>query len=796
MPQRGFGVKVELKVDKNKKKFNDDIKNQIDKIDLGDKLTVSQASLKNLANNIKNAVAPAVSTAVSDSVKKMSIQIEEVKIKKFNATSAIDNVRKELEKMFRALSLKNGVDATGLNNFIQNPSNSQQDKRDAIQRNKYVSAMKTQLSQMDSNMKKYLPGESLELDDSSLANYRQELDGLRKVCDDVANGFVKMDDAQFDKWRRDADATMQWAKTVAEAAVESKKIAEEASKTVSNTVDTGAKVAGDDAKRVFKSAWNSFRKNMSQDEIDKFVGEYSAKSNGGYTTMEGLYDSVIGDADTANIAAIADDMNNRLRERTSAINDLEKAERTLAKSREKLANSSDGLNRALSEEDKRASDAHAIVVAGFEDDRGSYSTEEIRAMANESERLNKVFGDQTKEATRFKTATEKLTQSLNKLKEMNKAIDNGYNKRFKHNDDGTVSQLETSEAEIKELNAAQKKYETLQKKADEAVAKLDETSKVSHSKKYVDKLTEDVNKAQAEAAQAEQEYNALLAQHRTLEESNKALVSEASAMLKDGAKHSAEALTAKQQQIDAQISLNNAVKSGYALEKDRTALAGQYQRILDSNSRLRGTDLETEIGNTVRNLNDMNKAMSKNDLNTYRARLNNIKVEMNELGLSGKRLGEVIADAYKRFGGWAIVTKTLSAALRVFRQMITSVVSLDTAMTELYKVTDETSAAYEKFFDNAADRAKKYGATLTDTVTASADFARLGYSLEDAANLADTAIVYKAVGDGIDSISTASESIISTMQAFKIEASDAMKIVDKFNITGRHNCPSYIVIHS
>lgn len=41
--------------------------------------------------------------------------------------------------------------------------------------------------------------------------------------------------------------------------------------------------------------------------------------------------------------------------------------------------------------------------------------------------------------------------------------------------------------------------------------------------------------------------------------------------------------------------------------------------------------------------------------------------------------------------------------------------------------------------------------------------------------------MYKNVGDGIDDVAQASESIISTMKAFNIEAADSMGIVDKFN---------------
>ncbi len=78
------------------------------------------------------------------------------------------------------------------------------------------------------------------------------------------------------------------------------------------------------------------------------------------------------------------------------------------------------------------------------------------------------------------------------------------------------------------------------------------------------------------------------------------------------------------------------------------------------------------------------------------------------------------------------------------------------------------------------------GATVADTITATADFARLGFDIDEASGLADAALVYKNVGDGIEDVSEASQSIISTMKAFGVEASDAMSIVDKFNEVGNN----------
>lgn len=153
-----------------------------------------------------------------------------------------------------------------------------------------------------------------------------------------------------------------------------------------------------------------------------------------------------------------------------------------------------------------------------------------------------------------------------------------------------------------------------------------------------------------------------------------------------------------------------------------------------------------------------------------------------------KTFTERVGGLAAKFTSWLTISQVIMQVYRALKEMVSVVVEVDTAMTELRKVTDETEATYNKFLDNAASRAKKLGATLADVVTASADFARLGFGLEDAEKLADAAIVYKNVGDGIEDISQASESIIATLQAFSDEISpdEVMLIVDKFNEVGNN----------
>lgn len=153
-------------------------------------------------------------------------------------------------------------------------------------------------------------------------------------------------------------------------------------------------------------------------------------------------------------------------------------------------------------------------------------------------------------------------------------------------------------------------------------------------------------------------------------------------------------------------------------------------------------------------------------------------------------LGQKVKRVFDEKLGYGVLAALALYARQSIVQVYNNVVNLDTAMTELKKVTDETDATYNKFLDDAAERAQDLGATMSDVVTASADFARLGFNIDDASKLANAAIVYKNVGDGISDISTASESLISTLKAFDIPADDVMKIVDVYNAIGNTEATS------
>lgn len=122
-------------------------------------------------------------------------------------------------------------------------------------------------------------------------------------------------------------------------------------------------------------------------------------------------------------------------------------------------------------------------------------------------------------------------------------------------------------------------------------------------------------------------------------------------------------------------------------------------------------------------------------------------------------------------------------ATQFIKEGFSAVREINTAMTELKKVTDETTATYDNFIKTAGDVATTVGGTTSDIITSTADYARLGYGLNESTELAKNTAIYKNVGDGID-INTATEDIVSITKAYGIAADKSMEVIDVLNEVG------------
>lgn len=162
-------------------------------------------------------------------------------------------------------------------------------------------------------------------------------------------------------------------------------------------------------------------------------------------------------------------------------------------------------------------------------------------------------------------------------------------------------------------------------------------------------------------------------------------------------------------------------------------------------------------------------------------RLEDINQQAIAAGKTGKSFSSTFSNAFESIAKYISVATIMDATVDSLRDMYDAVYDVDTAMTELVKVTTATEQTYSKFIKTASSASKDIGTTVSEYINSTADFARLGHSLLESQELAKVANIYNVVGDDIESIDQATSSIISTMTAFGIATNNAMQIVDKFN---------------
>lgn len=136
------------------------------------------------------------------------------------------------------------------------------------------------------------------------------------------------------------------------------------------------------------------------------------------------------------------------------------------------------------------------------------------------------------------------------------------------------------------------------------------------------------------------------------------------------------------------------------------------------------------------------------------------------------------------FSGYMITQKVFSE----IRNGITYIKELDSALTEMKKVSDESTSSLERFQKQSFNVAKEIGTTAVEIQRSAADFMRLGYSLKEASQLAKDANIYANVGD-MD-IETATEHMISSIKAweseFKNSTEASISLIDKYNEIGNN----------
>lgn len=194
--------------------------------------------------------------------------------------------------------------------------------------------------------------------------------------------------------------------------------------------------------------------------------------------------------------------------------------------------------------------------------------------------------------------------------------------------------------------------------------------------------------------------------------------------------------------------------------------------------KLEGTDVGRSLYELLEGLNQSDAPEKIGELKKKYAEL---RVESKKLGLESKNLLDVFEKLFGQHLSTMITMAALHKMQNALRIVYQNVVEIDTAVTELRKVSDYTGKSLEEYMGRAAEQAQKLGVSISDYIGSTADWKRLGYSDEDAENMATYSTLLKNVGDGIDDVNTSSSYLISTLQGFGLLAKDAENVVDQID---------------
>ena len=203
----------------------------------------------------------------------------------------------------------------------------------------------------------------------------------------------------------------------------------------------------------------------------------------------------------------------------------------------------------------------------------------------------------------------------------------------------------------------------------------------------------------------------------------------------------------------------------------------------------RATKLEDSIANKskyswlIDSLNGIKASAAgcEGDVTDLSARLSSLEVEASRCGATTETLGQKLSRLFKEHFQTAIAMAGVAMVKQGLREVYDNVLELDTAVTELKKVSKMTGDEMNEYLDRTATNARELGANISDLVSSTADWKRLGYTDKDSEELARVSALMANVGDQIDNATTASSYLISTMQGFGLVADDAEHLLDCMN---------------
>ena len=178
------------------------------------------------------------------------------------------------------------------------------------------------------------------------------------------------------------------------------------------------------------------------------------------------------------------------------------------------------------------------------------------------------------------------------------------------------------------------------------------------------------------------------------------------------------------------------------------------------------------------------KPMEREKFEELNAQLVGFKREMKRDGQNGKNFVGQFSDNFKKYFSWISAVSVMFKGLSMVKNGFQNIVGIDTAMVELKKVANGTSKEFDNIRTSSNKVAKELGSSTKAVIEQTAAYAQLGYSIKDSQKLAKTSSIFATISPDMNE-DQATESLVSTMKAYKISASDALDgVASKVNAVG------------
>ena len=220
-----------------------------------------------------------------------------------------------------------------------------------------------------------------------------------------------------------------------------------------------------------------------------------------------------------------------------------------------------------------------------------------------------------------------------------------------------------------------------------------------------------------------------------------------------------------------------------ASEKGYNFVSGQKEldkihKLLNENSKM-SSEAKAKIKAYYAEIESGNPSMSLDKIHGEILKIYNAEVEAGRAGrtlwdtLKNSGFHQIAAQMAGMFGVYDVING--------LKQVASTIRELDTAYTEMRKVSDESAQSLKNFQKESFSTADSVGTTALAMQDATATWMRLGESLDDAKESAKDATVLLNVSE-FDNIDEATDSLVAMSQAYK--ELDKMEIIDVLDKIG------------